>query len=256
VRIISIMAAESMSLRDMLFWFFITLFGTGTYVIYGFQSVTGEVLGISMVVVGLIGMIGCAWPYLKDPITGKFGPTWERLRKVRNIKIIGSVLVLAIALLVSVGVRVYRHFHLDAETATVKPAETKPSTAPTQQPAPASPPVSHPVIDMTNNTDSEANGNIVSIPDGTINAANSQRMRVNSNVFDKDFVAHLSDKSYVENLLATQRRWYEDHWEVLPQTEKAERLRTLSALEAQIRAVEGDGNAVLPLVDRLFHLSQ
>src|SRR5271165_6383742 len=70
-RTIFFMPAESMSLRDMLFWFFITLFGTGTYVIYGSQSVIGEVLGISMMIVGFIGMVSCAWPHLKDAVKGK-----------------------------------------------------------------------------------------------------------------------------------------------------------------------------------------
>jgi hypothetical protein len=62
---IGLMATDSMSLRDMLFWVFLTLFGTGTYVIYGSQSFAGEVCGVAMIIVGLVGMIACAWPHLK-----------------------------------------------------------------------------------------------------------------------------------------------------------------------------------------------
>jgi hypothetical protein len=76
------MAAESMSLRDMLFWFFLTLFGTGTYVIYRSQGEGGEILGIALIIVGFIGMIGCAWPLLKDPLTGKVRVTWSLIQRV------------------------------------------------------------------------------------------------------------------------------------------------------------------------------
>jgi hypothetical protein len=103
------MAADSMSLRDMLFWVFLTLFGTGTYVIYGSQSTTGQALGIAMILVGLAGMISCAWPHLKDPVSGKIKLTRERLRRFVNIRIIGYTV--GIALLVSIGFRVYRHYY-------------------------------------------------------------------------------------------------------------------------------------------------
>src|SRR3981189_481554 len=65
------MAPESMSLRDMLFWFFITLFGTGTYVIYGSQTSTGEVFGIAMMVVGFVGIFSCAWPHLAQYLNSR-----------------------------------------------------------------------------------------------------------------------------------------------------------------------------------------
>jgi len=48
----------------MLFWVFLTLFGTGTYEIYGSQSRAGEVGGVAMIVGGLVGMVACAWPHV------------------------------------------------------------------------------------------------------------------------------------------------------------------------------------------------
>jgi hypothetical protein len=90
------MPAESMSLRDMLFWVFLTLFGTGTYVIYGSQSATGQALGIAMILVGLVGMISCAWPHLKDPVSGKIQLTREHLRRFVNLKIVGYVVGIAL----------------------------------------------------------------------------------------------------------------------------------------------------------------
>jgi len=102
------MAAESMSLRDMLFWFFITLFGTGTYVIYGSQSATGEIAGIAMIVIGLIGMVSCAWPHLKDAITGSPDLAQQWLRRIH----FRSVAVLAItATVILTGFRIYRHYY-------------------------------------------------------------------------------------------------------------------------------------------------
>jgi len=50
----------------MLFWVFLTLFGTGTYVIYGSQSRAGEVWGVAMIIAGFVGMAACAWPHLAD----------------------------------------------------------------------------------------------------------------------------------------------------------------------------------------------
>jgi len=113
-RSIPTMAAESMSLRDMLFWLFITLFGTGTYVIYGTQSVVGMVLGVSMMVVGFIGMAGCAWPYLKDPVSGKIKVTWAPLRRLLDINIIvpGAV----IALFVIIGMYLYHKYRPEGKT--------------------------------------------------------------------------------------------------------------------------------------------
>src|ERR1700693_1933184 len=76
------MAAESMSLRDMLFWFFLALFGPATEVIYRSQAEAGEVLGIAMIIVGFAGMVGCAWPLLKDPLTGKVQITWGLVQRI------------------------------------------------------------------------------------------------------------------------------------------------------------------------------
>ena len=90
------MAADSMSLRDMLFWVFLTLFGTGTYVIYGSESVAGEVLGVGMLAMGIIGMVGCAWPHLKSPLSGK-------------VKAIVIGIAIVVTIIVSIGF--YRHFH-------------------------------------------------------------------------------------------------------------------------------------------------
>lgn len=56
---------DAMPLRDMLFWFFITIFGTGTFVIFEKHVVWGTTL----IVIGLTGMVGCAWPYFKSQPT-------------------------------------------------------------------------------------------------------------------------------------------------------------------------------------------
>ena len=94
-----------MDLREMLFWFFLTIFGTGTFVIFE-QHVTW---GTALILVGLFGIVGCAWPYLKDPITGKFQFTWERLPRSTKVKTTGFTL--AVALLLSIITAVYRHHH-------------------------------------------------------------------------------------------------------------------------------------------------
>lgn len=96
------MTAESMSLRDMLFWVFLTLFGTGTYVIYGSQSVTGEGWGLVMIAAGLIGMAACAWSHLKGVKPAAF------LRRGTLLSVLGAVLA---CVLVVTGVRTYRHFY-------------------------------------------------------------------------------------------------------------------------------------------------
>lgn len=49
----------------MLFWFFITIFGTGTFVVFE-QHI---LFGMAMIAIGFAGMFGCAWRYLKDPIS-------------------------------------------------------------------------------------------------------------------------------------------------------------------------------------------
>jgi hypothetical protein len=100
------MAADSMPLRDMLFWLFLTLFGTGTYVIYGPQSIVGQVCGIAMITVGFIGMLACAWSQLKDPGTGKVQLTIGRLRRSKKAKAIATVVMLV--LLVGIGTAVFR----------------------------------------------------------------------------------------------------------------------------------------------------
>lgn len=82
VGFVPVMPTESMSLRDMLFWFFITLFGTGTFVIYGSQSTTGEICGVAMIVVGFTGMTVCAWPQLKDPISGNLRLTRSAVQRI------------------------------------------------------------------------------------------------------------------------------------------------------------------------------
>ncbi len=138
-----------MSFRDMLFWFFLTLFGTGTYVIYGSQSVAGEAWGVAMIVGGFIGMVGCAWPHLKDPVSGKIQITRNRLKAIKHGKAIS--VVLAVVLLGSSGVwsfEVYRHFHsvkkanvvLQPSASTLPPPQTgptitsdRPTTTPTSQ---------------------------------------------------------------------------------------------------------------------------
>jgi len=53
---------EAMPFRDMLFWFFLTIFGTGTFVIFEKRVFWGTAL----IVTGLIGVVGCAWPYFKS----------------------------------------------------------------------------------------------------------------------------------------------------------------------------------------------
>ena len=55
---------EAMPLRDMLFWFFLTIFGTGTFVILEKHIVWGTAL----IGVGLAGMVGCAWPYIRSQL--------------------------------------------------------------------------------------------------------------------------------------------------------------------------------------------
>ncbi|MGA8811727.1 MAG: hypothetical protein WB523_04180 [Candidatus Sulfotelmatobacter sp.] len=93
---------EPMHPRDMLFWFFLTIFGWGTTVLNPHL-----IAGIALMVVGLLGMVGCAWPYLKDPISGKFQlkGLW-RFAKVRIV--LSGVLV---ALVVSISVGIYRYYH-------------------------------------------------------------------------------------------------------------------------------------------------
>jgi hypothetical protein len=51
----------AMPLRDMFFWFFLTIFGTGTFVIFEKHIVWG----LALIGVGLTGMVGCAWPYIR-----------------------------------------------------------------------------------------------------------------------------------------------------------------------------------------------
>lgn len=120
------MPAESMSLRDMLFWIFLTVFGTGTYVIYGSQSTAGEAWGVLMIAGGFVGMVGCMWPHLKDPVSGKLQFTWVRLKTTRTIGI-----VLAVAVLGSTGIGFYRYFHSPIKTTVFVPAGT-PETTPQQ----------------------------------------------------------------------------------------------------------------------------
>ena len=125
----------------MLFWVFLTLFGTGTFVIFE-QHV---IWGAAMIVAGVIGMVGCAWPHLRDPVSGRFQLTWSRLRTIKNIKTIG--ILIAIALLTSAGVGIYRHFHPAMKTATLpqqKPAA--PSSEPMNPPQPPSSPTKRPVV--------------------------------------------------------------------------------------------------------------
>lgn len=106
-----------MSLRDMLFWFFLTLFGTGTYVIYGSQTAEGEVLGIAMIVVGFAGMVGCAWPHLRDPLTGKVQLTWVLAQRIihdrlyRKAAMRVALAYIVISVVVIGGHRVYRHYY-------------------------------------------------------------------------------------------------------------------------------------------------
>ena len=54
-----------MSLQEMLFWFFLTLFGTGPFFVNGSISLVWRVCGILMIVVGFSGMVVCAWPTVK-----------------------------------------------------------------------------------------------------------------------------------------------------------------------------------------------
>lgn len=77
--------------------------------IYGSQSVTGEALGVAMIVGGFAGMVSCAWPQLKDPVSGNLQLTWGRLKTIRNGKTIG--IVIAAAILASASFVIYRHFH-------------------------------------------------------------------------------------------------------------------------------------------------
>jgi hypothetical protein len=134
------MAAESMSLRDMFFWFFLTLFGTGTYVIYGSQSAMGEVLGEAMIVVGLVGMLGCAWPHLRDPLTGKVQLTWGAVQRIVRDplyrKATGRVIVtyIVIAAIGFSGLRVYRHYAQEQHIATGQPATPQPNNGTPQAP--------------------------------------------------------------------------------------------------------------------------
>lgn len=106
-----------MSLRDMLFWFFLTLFGTGTYVIYGSQSAGGEVWGIAMIIVGFAGMVGCAWPHLRDPLTGKVQLTWTLVQRIvheplyRKAAIRITAAYIVISIIAIGGRRIYRRYY-------------------------------------------------------------------------------------------------------------------------------------------------
>mgnify|MGYP001548379997 CR=1 FL=1 len=90
---ISIMASESMSFRDMCFWTFLTLFGTGTFVIYGAQTYAGEVWGISMTAGGFVGMVCCAWPHIVHE--------WENVRSGSYRWLKGAERVVWIVLILS-----------------------------------------------------------------------------------------------------------------------------------------------------------
>jgi len=58
---------DAMPLRVMWFWVFITIFGSGLFVIFE-QHV---IWGTAMIVVGLIGIVSCAWPQLRNPVSGR-----------------------------------------------------------------------------------------------------------------------------------------------------------------------------------------
>jgi hypothetical protein len=60
------MAAESMSLRDIFTWVFLTLFGGGIFVIYVPKGGPGLVAGLVMTIIGIVGVVVCAWPRFKD----------------------------------------------------------------------------------------------------------------------------------------------------------------------------------------------
>jgi hypothetical protein len=202
---------------------------------WGFSLIGADknvVIGSGMITIGILAVLYLIWG-------------WEHLAK-RHIVL---RIALTLGALWFLGGWTWK-------TISTKPIKVSDHVdSPVPAPLPAVPSSgSYPVIDMHNNTDSEASGNIVSIPGGSINTDNSRQMKVNGNIFDKDFVARLADSSYVESLLATQRQLYEDHWKLLPEAQRRKRLHSLSALEARIRAVEGDGKATLQLVDRLFHL--
>ncbi len=64
-----------MSLQEMLFWFFLTLFGMGPFFVSHTLGLVWRACGILMIVVGFIGMVVCAWP------TGK---RWYSSRRKMN----------------------------------------------------------------------------------------------------------------------------------------------------------------------------
>jgi hypothetical protein len=101
--------AESMSLRDMVFWLFVVLFGTGTEVIYRSQGEGGEIAGITLIVVGLAGMVGCAWPLLKDPLTGKFQLTWGLAQRLWRAPLYRTAVSRLILTYVVIYAAVYVH---------------------------------------------------------------------------------------------------------------------------------------------------
>jgi len=82
------MPIESMSHRDMLFWIFLTLFGTGSYVIFDQRAFWGTAL----MVIGLIGMIICALPHIAlwgialMAAAGLVGISWVLICRKRRIR--------------------------------------------------------------------------------------------------------------------------------------------------------------------------
>jgi len=112
---------DAMPPRDMFFWFFLTIFGTGTFIIFEQHFIWGA----AQIVIGLIGMIGCAWPYLEETISGHAQPTRQRLQWIGNPRVFSCVAMVAV-LLISAGI--YRHYH--------RGIEAKPQTARSQQAVP------------------------------------------------------------------------------------------------------------------------
>jgi len=114
-----------MSLKDALFWFFLGLFGTGTYVIFEQHVVWGSAL----ILVGIMGMVGSVWDRLKDPMTGTVQLTGSLLKRIKDSRLLRTAAKRLIVAYIAIYALLYVHqIRSDLDTYTMPRQLTKAQT--------------------------------------------------------------------------------------------------------------------------------